>query len=100
MANLLKTISSLNILEDDKDYICSTLEKIFDAVSDRVDWLEDREPESDGEVYDSWSDKYDEMSELRDNIDEIVSDFQNYMDDEDLDSDESTDMLEDIANNT
>lgn len=83
---LLKAIEglSLNNLAE-LDSIQTTLEM-------RMDWLNDREPESSGVVYDTWSDKVDDLQEILDYVDnlkeaeddveklELIGDIQNLVD--------------------
>ena len=47
------------------------VDRIQNALENRLDWLSDREPESSGMVYDAWSDKYDDLQEIIDYIEEL-----------------------------
>ncbi len=38
------------------------------AIEDRLDWLDDREPESDGQGHDNWQDKRDDMEDILDKL--------------------------------
>lgn len=58
-----------NVSIDDTDMI----ERITDCIDERISWMEDREPESSGEVYDAWSEKYDDLSEIKDLLDQILT---------------------------
>ncbi len=40
------------------------LPSIIDCLENRLEWLEDREPESEGEVYDSWEEKYSAFEDI------------------------------------
>lgn len=55
---LLDAVKSINV--NDKDMI----EDILFCLTERLEWLEEREPESDGIVYDDWSEKHDEWDEI------------------------------------
>lgn len=48
------------------------LESILDCVQDRLDWLEEREPESDGMVYDEWDEKHSEWEEIVETAEELA----------------------------
>lgn len=48
------------------------LYEIQDSVESRMDYMEDREPESDGEVHDVWEEKRDALEELKDQIEEDI----------------------------
>lgn len=41
------------------------------AIEDRLDWLDDREPESDGQVHDDWQDKRDDMEDILEKLQEL-----------------------------
>ena len=49
----------------------SNLGAIQTALEMRMDWLNDREPESSGIVYDTWSEKVDDLQEILDYIDNL-----------------------------
>ena len=49
-------------------------QQIKDTLEERLEWLEDREPNSFGEIYDTWSDKCDGISDILDILDEMISD--------------------------
>lgn len=62
-------------------------EKITDSLEERLSWLEDREPESDGMVHDDWEEKYDELEQLRDAAEEISSMYEDEEDWEEIEED-------------
>lgn len=64
MANLLKTLPE--IAANDEFMIM----QVKSAMEDRLDFLEDREPEYDGEVHDLWDDKYSEISDIVDELED------------------------------
>lgn len=78
--NLLKCIKQIS--SDD----LNCLDKIKECLEYRLEWLEDREPESDGAVYDEWADKTEELNNLidfaealiekKEELDELIEDFQ------------------------
>lgn len=65
------------------------IDKIKECISDRVDWLDEREPESNGMIYDEWSEKESELSD-------ILSDFECCIDDG-ITEDDLTSIMERIA---
>lgn len=42
------------------------------CINDRISWMEMREPEYDGSVYEAWEEKYDELQEIYENIEEYM----------------------------
>lgn len=79
---LLKAIEEIRC--NDKDII----EDIKICLEDRLEWLEDREPEYSGEVYDMWEDKCNDLQEILDL-------FEDYDDEEDMD--EKANIIKDIC---
>lgn len=53
------------------------LESINDTIQDRLFWLEMREPESEGSVYDTWEEKFDEFTEIAELSQEILENIEN-----------------------
>ena len=53
---------------DIKEVTYGMLYDIQSAIEDRLDWLDDREPESDGQVHDDWQDKRDDMEDILDKL--------------------------------
>jgi hypothetical protein len=41
------------------------------AIEDRLDWLDDREPESDGQVHDDWQDKRDDLEDIAEKMQKL-----------------------------
>lgn len=52
----------------------SLVNKIHDAIESRLFWLEEREPEYDGMVYETWAEKYEEWQDIFDISTELNSD--------------------------
>ena len=50
---------------DIREVTYGVLYDIQSAIEDRLDWQEDREPESDGQVHDDWQDKCDDLEDYR-----------------------------------
>lgn len=67
------------------------LERIHTALELRMDWLNDREPESNGMVYDDWSEKVDDLQEILDCVESLL---------EETDSDTQTELIEEIQSLT
>ena len=44
------------------------------TLEDRLDWLEDKEPESYGQVHDDWEDKYNDLQDILDELSELDDD--------------------------
>ena len=64
----------MKLLEAINDLSVSNLTKLNDiqfTLEMRLDWLNDREPESCGMVYDEWQEKVDDLQEILDYIDSI-----------------------------
>ncbi len=74
----------INLLAAEEILDCDNLdilEPMVETISDRLDWLCDREPEFEGEVYDTWEEKYSEWESIlgeytdcRDTIDSLDMD--------------------------
>ena len=47
------------------------------AIEDRLDWLENGEPESDGQTHDDWEDKYNDLQDILDELAELDDDEHN-----------------------
>lgn len=57
-----------------------TYKNLYDVkyvVEDRLDWLEDREPESYGQTHDDWEDKYNDLQDILDELAELDDDEHN-----------------------
>ena len=78
---LLDAIKEINVCN------LSRIESIRCALEERIDWLNDREPESCGSVYDAWSEKVDELQDILDNIEELI---------EETDVDKKKELIEEI----
>lgn len=57
------------------------LSPIRDAIEERISWLEDREPESDGAVHDEWEEKIDALDEILEEIDNVENAVNDLLDD-------------------
>lgn len=88
MARLLKQIKECN---ENKTFTYEALEDVYNILLERVDWLEEREPESDGVVYENWSDTYEALTEITDNIEELIYDIES--EEEDLDISKSVEEI-------
>lgn len=55
---------------------------VIESIQDRLDWLDDREPTSNGETYDNWQTKRDETETLLEDLqalyDDLEEDPENY----------------------
>lgn len=51
-----------------KDFV----NRLSDCLDERISWMEEREPESDGEVHNTWQDKYDELLSIYEELNEII----------------------------
>lgn len=71
----------------------SSFTSINEAIQDRLMWLEWKEPESDGSVYETWEEKYDEWSEIA----ELSEDILENMDDKEYDLEENIDNLKEMV---
>lgn len=76
--NFINAIKSLTLIDYNK-YECYDdyeieLMQISDCIEDRISFLEDREPESDGEVYDNWCDKLSALEDIQDLFETYVDD--------------------------
>ena len=67
----------------------SLMNRVYNTLENRLDWLSDREPESYGIVYDVWSEKYE-------NLQEIIDIFEEFKDETDIEKKE--DLIEEIQN--
>lgn len=56
---------------DIKEVTYGVLYDIKDAIEDRLDWLDDREPDSDGQVHDDWEDKRDDLEDILEKLQEL-----------------------------
>lgn len=65
----MKVLEAITILSTNN---LTLLSKIQLALEERMDWLNDREPESSGMVYDAWSEKVDDLQEILDNIENLI----------------------------
>lgn len=70
----MKLLESINSLSSNN---LSCLKSINKAIQDRLFWLEMREPDSDGSVYDSWEEKYDEFEEIAEKSSELLENINN-----------------------
>lgn len=70
MAKLLKMVEELSTENMDLLY------EIQSSVEARLDFVDDREPESDGEVHDTWEEKRDALEEVKDLIDEKIEEIE------------------------
>lgn len=55
----MKLLSAVELVKEDY----SLIDEIVDCIQNRICWYEDREPESDGEVYDAWDEKKSEFED-------------------------------------
>lgn len=53
---------------------------ICDCIQDRLFWLELREPESDGLVYETWEEKYEELSDILEIAENVRDEYKNKSD--------------------
>ena len=65
--NLLKSLNLINFANE------SEIASVKSAMEERLDFLSDREPESDGSVHDLWDEKYSAIEEIIDYLDEYES---------------------------
>lgn len=75
MAKLLKMVEELSAENMDLLY------EIQSSIEARLDFLDDREPESDGEVHDTWEEKRDGIEELKDQIEEDIETIEEMVND-------------------
>ena len=70
----MKLLKMLSNVVNDNDNFVSYIQRSREILEDRLDWLYDREPESDGMVHDEWQDKYDDLEEIIDMFDDFDTD--------------------------
>lgn len=58
--NFFKAVQELSINN------LTYMEQINEIIQDRLIWLEEREPDSDGAAYDKWAEKYDDWDDIVD----------------------------------
>lgn len=68
----MKLLEAANM--DIKKVTYKILSNVKYAVEDRLDWLEDREPGSDGQTHDDWEDKYNDLQDILDELSELDDD--------------------------
>lgn len=86
----------MNLLEAIRNITKNNIIQINQCIQSRLYWLEMREPESDGTVYEQWEEKYDEWTEIAEKSEEIIGNLEN--NDYELQEafDELTEMIEDF----
>ena len=67
---MMKLLHAIEVVTADD---MKLIESIRDCISERVDWLNEREPESSGMVYDEWSEKESEMSYILDYLENLLN---------------------------
>lgn len=69
----------MDLIKDDNPSL-TTLKAINVIIMKRIDWLECREPESEGIIYDEWEEKYEDLKNISDEIEELINDFKERFD--------------------
>jgi hypothetical protein len=82
----LKLLDVIQLLSVDN---LAILDKIQLSLEMRMDWLNDREPESYGLVHDEWDEKVDDLQEIMDYVDELK---------EETDIEKQKELIDDIKN--
>lgn len=67
---MFKLLDAVNNMEGGNVLMVARVKSAFE---DRLDWLNDREPESDGVVYDAWEEKVNDLEDIIDLLDEAES---------------------------
>lgn len=63
--NLLKSLPGIDVGNT------AMIDRVRQSLEDRLDWLQDREPEYDGEVHDDWEEKYDDLEGIIEMFDDL-----------------------------
>lgn len=75
----LSILSYVQILQENN---LEDFKTVIDSIQDRLDWYDDREPDSYGTVHDNWEEKRDDtetlLEELQDLYDEIEDNPDNF----------------------
>lgn len=87
----MKLLNAVELVKEDY----SLIDEIVDCIQNRISWYEDREPESDGEVYDAWDEK---KSEFEDCLEPFESAQDLINDDPNANKDEIDEYLEEGCN--
>lgn len=69
--NLLQALEELTL----DNITIETIESIKLCLTDRLNWLEFREPECDGETYSNWEDKCERIQDAIDQSDDIIDEL-------------------------
>ena len=69
--NFLQTMEELSF----SNVSINLIEAIKTCLSDRLNWLEFREPECDGETYSNWEDKCERIQDAIDQSDDIIDEL-------------------------
>ena len=69
--NLLQALEELTL----DNITIETIESIKLCLMDRLNWLEFREPECDGETYSNWEDKCERIQDAIDQSDDIIDEL-------------------------
>lgn len=71
-----------NLIKNLYDFTINDLDALQDTMQDRLDFEQDREPESDGMVRDNWENRVGDLEEIIDMIDscETEEEFQEIID--------------------
>lgn len=68
---LIQAIINNEWEKDIKDFV----NRLYDCLNERISWMEEREPESDGAVHDTWQDKYDEILSIYEDLNDIIETY-------------------------
>ena len=63
--NLLKSVPGIDVSNT------AMIDRVRQSLEDRLDWLQDKEPEYDGEIHDNWEEKYDDLEEIIEMFDDL-----------------------------
>jgi hypothetical protein len=93
----MATINLLDAVELLDSSNSNLLEEVIKTLEERLDWLADREPESDGIVYETWEEKYSEFEMVVEEFNNCLETIQGYGDLDELeDENEKSDAVDEI----